>query len=623
MGFAFTKRVGKARNLTAAEVDTNFQNASDAMDALEVSGVVLAHDLETVDTDSALAADQGPVILAEVSVAQDAADVAAATAASAVTTANAATATALIADSTATAANATATSAALAVASKATLQSGALVASPTLAPNATAVQNAITTAVAGGGITTTSYSAVLLLDLPAGREMGAHTVTGAESYTIGAGPVLNGNVTWTLVMGSGAAIPTFAAGITLTGAPLTTDLGQNWEMAAIQRANGVVVNVTEGILQDTGAPTLTSASIPSGTNTQVNLVFSEAMNATWPAASYFSTASHTYTALTRDTGTTGHLTTSAAFTWQDSPTLAYTKGGTNNLKDLSSIELANFSGRSISNGLVMPVPGAPTSLTAGTPSSTTMPLTWVAPAVNGTQGTVSDYAIEYRTPAGSGSYSTFADGTGTVAATTVTGLTAATSYGFRVKATNVTGSGAYTSEVTATTASSTIFADIFDRTAGVVGNGWTSSGGTQSTHGTYLSFEGYTTAGTIYRDIGVTSYTADAVMLPIDNDDAASIYMRYVDDSHYVRASFISGTFLVQERNAGVFTTLFSGGSFPCGGPTYTLRVIVTPTTVEAKVDGVSQGGALSTTFQASSTLLGIYGGNNAGTYLYSVYVYP
>lgn len=90
------------------------------------------------------------------------------------------------------------------------------------------------------------------------------------------------------------------------------------------------------------------------------------------------------------------------------------------------------------------VPGQVTGLALGTATSSTQPLSWTA--VSGATGYTVQYAL-----AGSGTWTTFASGvTGT--SSTVTGLTASTSYDYRVTATNASGSGTPSSTVTGSTA---------------------------------------------------------------------------------------------------------------------------------------------------------------------------
>jgi hypothetical protein len=95
------------------------------------------------------------------------------------------------------------------------------------------------------------------------------------------------------------------------------------------------------------------------------------------------------------------------------------------------------------------VPGAPTA-SAGTPTTTTMPLTWTAPTPNGGYP-ITDYLVQYKT-SNSQTYLTFTDAVSTALTATVTGLITGTVYNFRVAAINATGTGEYSNIVTATTA---------------------------------------------------------------------------------------------------------------------------------------------------------------------------
>ncbi|MCK9410644.1 MAG: fibronectin type III domain-containing protein, partial [Bacteroidetes bacterium] len=81
-------------------------------------------------------------------------------------------------------------------------------------------------------------------------------------------------------------------------------------------------------------------------------------------------------------------------------------------------------------------PSAPTNV-SGTSGNTQVSLTWTAPSDGGSA--ITDYVVEFNDGSG---FATFADGTSTSAAATVTGLTNGTSYTFRVSAVNAAGTGA-------------------------------------------------------------------------------------------------------------------------------------------------------------------------------------
>jgi subtilisin family serine protease len=101
------------------------------------------------------------------------------------------------------------------------------------------------------------------------------------------------------------------------------------------------------------------------------------------------------------------------------------------------------------NNLATPstaVPNTPTALAAGTVTSTSVALSWVAPA-NTNSNPATSYKVEYKPTTGS-SWSSL---TSSSTSATVTGLTGLTSYDFRVSAVNSVGTGTATSSVSATT----------------------------------------------------------------------------------------------------------------------------------------------------------------------------
>jgi len=115
-------------------------------------------------------------------------------------------------------------------------------------------------------------------------------------------------------------------------------------------------------------------------------------------------------------------------------------------------------------------PGQVTGLAAGTPTNSSIPLTWTAPA----SGTVRDYEIQYSL-AGAGSWTTVTDGISTATSGTATGLTGDTSYDLRVRATNYNSTaGAWSSTVTASTAAG--LSDAFVRLTTITGSLITESG---------------------------------------------------------------------------------------------------------------------------------------------------
>ena len=100
-------------------------------------------------------------------------------------------------------------------------------------------------------------------------------------------------------------------------------------------------------------------------------------------------------------------------------------------------------------------PGAPGVVTnvAGTTGVGEISVTWSAPISNGGSA-LTDYTVQYSSNSG-GTWTTFADGVSTATSTTVTGLSAGTSYTFRVLAKNAIGDGPYSAASAAVSAATT------------------------------------------------------------------------------------------------------------------------------------------------------------------------
>ncbi len=84
------------------------------------------------------------------------------------------------------------------------------------------------------------------------------------------------------------------------------------------------------------------------------------------------------------------------------------------------------------------VPGAPTGLLVE-PSDGSVAVSWAAPSSGGS--VITDYVVQYRTNVAGSPWQTFSDGVSTGTVATVTGLTNATAYVFRVIAVNAMGQG--------------------------------------------------------------------------------------------------------------------------------------------------------------------------------------
>lgn len=94
-------------------------------------------------------------------------------------------------------------------------------------------------------------------------------------------------------------------------------------------------------------------------------------------------------------------------------------------------------------------PGEPTGLNVTSLSKTTLTLNWVAPVVSATTGTAETYRVERKLTSGS-TWTVVTASTANLN-TPVTGLTQNTQYDFRVSATNVYGTSAFSAVYTVTT----------------------------------------------------------------------------------------------------------------------------------------------------------------------------
>jgi large repetitive protein len=115
--------------------------------------------------------------------------------------------------------------------------------------------------------------------------------------------------------------------------------------------------------------------------------------------------------------------------------------GTSYVFRVRAVTAFGSSAPSSSSAAVTPraTPGAPTNL-SGTSGSTSVALTWIAPANDG-GSPITDYVISFSSNGGT-TWRAFVDGVSTSTSTTVTGLTNGTSYIFRVAALTSAGSGA-------------------------------------------------------------------------------------------------------------------------------------------------------------------------------------
>lgn len=190
----------------------------------------------------------------------------------------------------------------------------------------------------------------------------------------------------------------------------------------------------------------------------------------------------------------------------------------------------------LANNLAPTAPAQVTGLSA-TPSSGQVALAWTAPSSN--RSAITDYIPEFKASADS-TWLTFTDGTSAATTATITGLTDATAYDFRVKAVNAIGAGPVSAVVTATPAA-----------APAGGLNATFTGANNTTAASYVTDSGHTVtqttgvsqirnnalAGTTVPSEGTFSYAPATINQTIEwevpvNTKTGNDYLRYrVKDS--------------------------------------------------------------------------------------------
>lgn len=293
------------------------------------------------------------------------------------------------------------------------------------------------------------------LPLTGNLRMARHFVSGPLTFTLGANPAAGAQLSLELVA-DGVNTPTFGTGLfKLEGSQdysntigvvnivaLWCDGTRAYYAVGYSPAATESVPVTPVL---PGAPaTFTAGAV--GTTTQ-------ALNWTAPATGY--PATYTYSIAYRVngsgsfpspqlTGLTGLTTTVTGL----SPSTAYDYQitATNTTGTGPAATLLN-----LSTSASLTVPGAVVGLAAGTPTSSTVALTWSVPSTGG--GSITDYVVQYAAAGTSFAIpTTFADGTSATTGATVTGLAESTAYDFRVAAVNAAGTGAYATVLSVVTA---------------------------------------------------------------------------------------------------------------------------------------------------------------------------
>ena len=206
-------------------------------------------------------------------------------------------------------------------------------------------------------------------------------VTLAPSGTMGSG--FNCNV---INISSGNV--TLGAGITTSSADQTLTPGQSATIFVASYSGGTLTYamVAGGMSTPPAAPG-TPTGLAAGTPTSSVVPLSWTAPGTGGAVSSYTvqyrvTGTGTWTQVTGITGTSTGVTGLVASTGYDFQVQAVNAGGSSGFTGTVNATTANAS-----------APGLPTGLTAGTATSSSVPLSWTAPARG---GAVSSYTVHYR-----------------------------------------------------------------------------------------------------------------------------------------------------------------------------------------------------------------------------------
>lgn len=211
--------------------------------------------------------------------------------------------------------------------------------------------------------------------------------------------------------------------------------------------SGTANNAGTGLSNCSGNSRTISYTVGVTSTPSISTSSTIANGATNPSITITSTNFETTTSLslfTISVGTTG-LTASTA-TWNSATSVTFAFTGTAAAGTVSiQASLSAFApttttaSNTVSVVVAATVPGAPTSVTGSVASSSQVNLSWTAPTSNG-GASISDYLVQYTSDNGA-TYETFTASASTSTSRNITGLTAATTYKFRVAAKNSVGYG--------------------------------------------------------------------------------------------------------------------------------------------------------------------------------------
>jgi hypothetical protein len=240
--------------------------------------------------------------------------------------------------------------------------------------------------------------------------------------------------------GSWSSATTSASGSPYTVTGLSASTSYDFEVIATN--SGGSGSASSTVTASTGAA---GASPGAPTNLAASAATSSTMGLTWSAPGSGGTVSGYSAYFKLHAGSTWSLATAGLASTATSYTVTGLAAGTSYDFYVAANSAGNgstASGTVTASTTTIAAPNAVTALAAGTVTNFTVPLSWTAPAVDGSHGAAATYTIQYRIY-GSANWATAAAGIAT-AYYTVTGLIAGLEYQFNVFGVNAAGAGSGT-----------------------------------------------------------------------------------------------------------------------------------------------------------------------------------
>jgi titin len=303
----------------------------------------------------------------------------------------------------------------------------------------------------GQGAWSQSSAVVSLFDVPTAPLAPTATATGADgtlSFTWSAPLSDGGNVITDYVVqysaNSGLTWSQFSDAVgTSTSATITgLQNGTSYVLrtAALNNAGQGAWSVSSSAATPYAAPSAPTALTGTSQDAQVAL--------TWAAPAANGAAITDYVIQYSADSGSSWIGFSDAASATNSAVVAGLQNGTSYVLRVAAVNAAGQGAWSLASAPVTPAtaPIAPLGVT-GAASNAQVALSWWAPTSDG-GAAITDYVIQFSANAGS-TWSTFADGSSSTTAATITGLQNGTSYVFRVAAVNTAGTSIW-SEISAT-----------------------------------------------------------------------------------------------------------------------------------------------------------------------------